>query len=77
MDINIVGKNLKKIYNCELICIINYANCHFVKALETFEDGISYRYFKIDKNNELKEIKDEILLSYFKEKNEINSDINY
>lgn len=77
MDINSVKENLKKEYNCQLVTIINYANHEFAKGIESIEGGILYRYFSIKKDNQLEEIKDELLLAYFRKMNETNDENNY
>lgn len=77
MDLNVIRENMKKDFNCILITVINYANHDFAKGFETIEGGISYRYFKVRKDNTLAEIKDELLLAYFRKMNETNDDNNY
>lgn len=76
MDIENVKENLKK-ENCSLIVTLKYGNANFVKALESHENGFSYRYFQIKEDNTLKEVKDELLLAYLKENNEIHEDREY
>ena len=77
MNLNIVIKNLKEKYHCQFIAIMNYADHDFVKGMESMEGGILYRYFKLLKDDELEEIKDELLLAYFKKMNETNDENNY
>ena len=72
MDLNIVSRNLEKEYNCKIIAIIHYNRQLFLKVIENNINHIKYRYFKVEKNNIIKEIVDELLLTYFKEKNEIH-----
>ena len=47
----------------------------FCKAIQILKNGICYRYFII--NNDVKEVFDEGLLSYFRENYEINTEVNY
>lgn len=77
MDVNLIRENLKKIYNCIFITLIDYSEQYFVKGLEKIEDGIAYRYFKILNDNNLEEVKDEHILAYFREMYEINDENNY
>ena len=75
MDINEIKNVLKEKYNCEPVDYFKYGNHEFTKAVEIIKNGICYRYF--DVTNNVIEIKDQILLDYFRKNNEINLDIEY
>ncbi len=76
MNIEEISKKLKKDYNCIAINFFEYGDKNFAKCLEDTEHGIKYRYFYIV-GNEMKEVLDEEVLNYFRETQEINSDIIY
>ena len=76
MNLDKIKYQLKKEFNCELINIFQYENTNFIKGIELLEHGIRYRYFKVD-NNKIQEIVDKMILEYFKENKENNSEIIY
>lgn len=75
MNISEMKKYIKEKYNCQPVDFFKYGNHEFAKCVEALDNGINYRYFDITEN--IVEVTDEILLNYFKEKNEIHSDIEY
>ena len=78
VDINKVENELNDQFNCEGVDFFNYKNYKFVKAFEKGKLPMKYRYFNIsDKTNELKEVEDEEILDYFREKYEPTIDVIY
>ena len=73
MNTNTIKEKLKKEYDCNLIITMKYNNDEFAKALESKENGVWYRYFKILENQEIEEVKDDDVLSYLREMNETNT----
>lgn len=63
-------EKLSKEKDAEYISEIEHNEKTYVKALKSGKDGISYIYYEIV-DDTLKEIEDQQLLSYFKEKYEI------
>jgi hypothetical protein len=77
VDLIKIKKRLKDDYNCTLIIQFDYVGIKFVKAFETTEEGVIYRYFNILNDDMIKEITDELLLDYLKKMNETNDENNY
>lgn len=63
-------EKLSREKNAEYISEFNYQGRVYVKALKESKKVIEYVYYKIEKN-EIKEIEDNQLLSYFKEQYEL------
>ena len=76
MNIDNVKKILKDNFDCNMVNIFKYENDEFCKAIQILRNGICYRYFIIN-NNDVNEVIDEVLLSYFRENYEINTEVNY
>lgn len=73
-------KQMKKIiyekYDCDLINIFNYKNHDYAKVLKVEGKDFFYRYFEII-NNDIREVKDKLLLEELKNRNEIVSNVIY
>ena len=77
INLNLIKKSLKENYNCIYTNIFEYQNASYVKALKEDEDGIIYKYFEINENNDLNEVIDNSTLEYFRDQYEENSDVDY
>lgn len=69
MNNNEINKKLEKDKKVTLVSEIKYRGKKYVKTIKSTRNGIEYLYYEID-NNEIKDIEDEMLVSYFKEKYE-------
>ncbi len=77
IDIDMVKNSLEKEFNCVGVDFFKYGKYQFVKAYEKDEKTIHYRYFNINQTNQLKEVEDDKILNYFREKYEPVLDVEY
>lgn len=67
-----IKRKLEKEKKVAFVSEINYLNKTYAKTIKQAKNGIEYIYFEIY-NNEIKEILDEDLITYFKDNYEIKT----
>lgn len=72
MNTNEIKEKLEKEKKVSFVSEINHSGKKYVKTIKNLKNGIEYIYYEID-DNKIKEIKDERLISYFRENYECKS----